>query len=58
MPGEADNDDENGEFAAEECERDIVEGECLDDFDLEEADSEDVEKFSRAGDDPSDEIEV
>jgi hypothetical protein len=52
------DDDEDETLAAEDCERGVVEGECLDDFDLEEFDSEDVENFLRDEDDPGDEIET
>jgi hypothetical protein len=38
------DDDEGEVFATEECERGIVEGEYLDDLDLEEFDSKDVKK--------------
>jgi len=40
------DDDEGEVFATEDCERGLVAGECLDDFDLEEFDSEDVKIFS------------
>jgi hypothetical protein len=53
----SDDYNEDEAFAIEEYERGIVEGECLDDFDLEEFDNEDVEHFLHDEDDPSDEIE-
>ena len=43
--------------ATENCERGVGEGECLDDFDLEEFDSEDVENFLR-DEDETGEIET
>ena len=48
------DDDADEVFATEECERGIVDRECLDDFDLEEVDSADVKNCLRGEDDPSD----
>jgi hypothetical protein len=53
-----DDEDEGSAFGTEDCERGVVEGECLDGFDLDEFDSEDVENFLRDEDDPGDEIET
>jgi hypothetical protein len=69
LPPEEDDDDpfagilsdDDGDDAgplAPECEGGVVEGECLDDFDLEEFDSDDVENFLRDEDEPGDEIET
>lgn len=57
-----DDDDDNGAgeapVVADSCERGVVEGECLDEFDLEEFDSKDVENFLRDEDAAEDEIET
>ncbi len=44
--------------AASECERGVVDGQCLDEFDLDEFDSNDVENFLRDEEETGDEVET